>query len=335
MLSNNLLADPELRAGLAYGLDVPADPETERLAEFVARAFGPTTAAVIHYGSRAQRSGHRPESAHDFFVILDHYAPGYRSLHDALGTGYSPATAAALARVLPPNVISILTVIGGRPMQAKCAVLTQRDLARLCSPRAEDHFTQGRLFQAVQLVWVRDEAARAATVDALIAARAGTFWWGRPSLPPQFDVEQYCRTLLETSFAAEIRPEGNDRVTQLLAAQHDTMTTVYGRLLDRLAAVRLVTRDGNVHRLATPVTPLERARVRAYFARSKARATTRWVKYVALYDNWLDYIVKKIARRGGQMVELTERERRWPLIFLWPRAFEYLRTRPQRRRDAA
>lgn len=335
-LSNISSADPALRAALAHGLDAPADPDTLRLAGFLAGAFGPATAAIIHYGSRAQRSGARPESAHDFFVILDAYAEGYRHLHDTVETGYSAATATMLASVLPPNVIRVIAPVGGRRMEAKCAVLTQRDLERLCSPRAKDHFTRGRLFQQVQLVWTRDAASRAATVEALLTARAGTFDWARPFLPRTFDVERYCRVLLETSFAAEIRPESNDRIPQLLAAQRETLDRVYGPLLQALADSRLVTREANVHRLTTPPSAWEKVRLRLYFARSKVRATTRWIKYVALFDNWLEYIVQKIARRTGQQVELTEREKRWPLIFLWPRAIEFIRTRPQRRHhDAA
>jgi hypothetical protein len=54
-------------------------------------------------------------------------------------------------------------------------------------------------------------------------------------------------------------------------------------------------------------------------------ATTRWAKYAATYDGWLDFIVRKARRHGGQDIELTERERRLPLVFLWPRVFRYLR----------
>ena len=65
--------------------------------------------------------------------------------------------------------------------------------------------------------------------------------------------------------------------------------------------------------------------------RSKVRATLRWAKYVALYDDWLDYVVGKIARRSGVAIqEPSSRERRWPLIFLWPKAIRFLRSRPQR-----
>ena len=44
-------------------------------------------------------------------------------------------------------------------------------------------------------------------------------------------------------------------------------------------------------------------------------------------------VVRKVARRSGVTIELTARERRWPLIFLWLKAIQYLRSRPQRRSD--
>ncbi len=204
-----------------------------------------------------------------------------------------------------------------------------RDFRRLCGPRAPDHFTRGRLFQHVQLVWTRDERSRQETLDALLDARVGTIDWSRPYLPSVFNSESYCRRLLETSFAAEIRPEGGERIAALIAAQRDVVLPVYDSLLQWLVDARIVAQEGNVYRLTAPAGPLRRGANRLYFLKSKARATARWLKYVALYEGWLDYIVQKIARRSGRTIELTERERRWPLIFLWPKVIEYVRTRPQ------
>ena len=45
---------------------------------------------------------------------------------------------------------------------------------------------------------------------------------------------------------------------------------------------------------------------------------------MALYDDWLDYVVHKLERRSGVRLELTSLERRWPPIFLWPRALRFL-----------
>ena len=321
--------EPALRAALLLGVDAPPSADTSRLATFLAQSFGPTTAAVIHYGSYAQSSDARPDSAHDFFVVVDRYADAYHTLSATVRPTYSPRTATTLARVLPPNVISLTLAESGRALRAKCAVLSVRDLRRLCSSRAADHFTRGRLFQHVQLVWTRDARSRQEALDALLDARVGTFDWSRPYLPSVFNAESYCRRLLETSFAAEIRPEGGERIAALIAAQRDVVLPVYDSLLQWLVASRIVAQEGIVYRLTSPAGLIRRVASRLWFLKSKARATLRWLKYVALYEGWLEYIVQKIARRSGRTIVLTERERRWPLIFLWPKVIEYVRTRPQ------
>ena len=325
------VADPALRSALAAGLDSPASSATGELAGFLAHGFGCSTAAIIHYGSHAQRSDARPESAHDFFVVVDDYLAAYRSLAESVGTSYAPEKAARLNRVLAPNVVAITDSDVTPPLAAKCAILSVRDFRRACSARARDHFTQGRLFQHAQLVWTRDSRTRDIVVDSLLEARARTFDWGRGYLPPRFDVDTYCRVLLETSFGAEVRPEGPERIALLLAAQRETMVRMYAELLRSLADERILTREGNVYTDPAPPGALERLGVGLYFKRSKLRATFRWLKYMSLYDDWQDYLLRKLERRSGVHVELTERERRWPLIFLWPKALRYLRTRPQRR----
>jgi hypothetical protein len=70
-----------------------------------------------------------------------------------------------------------------------------------------------------------------------------------------------------------------------------------------------------------------RLRLEAYFRRTKARATARWLKHTVTFEGWLDYIVRKASRHTGEPIELSARERRWPLVFLWGRVFRYLRAR--------
>jgi len=324
-------SDAVLRTALATGLDSARSARTDQLAAFLADACGDTTVAVVHYGSHAQQSQPKPESAHDFFVIVDRYRDAYRSLALRGVARFRPRVAALLNHLLAPNVIRV-TVPGVTPtLEAKCAVYSWSDFRLAASPHARDHFALGRLFQHVQIAWTRDQESTQRVIDLLIGARIATFAWGSPYLPRQFDVDAYCRILLETSFAAEIRPEGSERVDMLLAAQRETLLPVYTALLDQLVQHRILTRNGKVYTLASLVGKWAKFRAAMYFRRSEVRATSRWLKYIALYDDWLEYILQKIARRSGVSVELTERERRWPLIFLWPKAIHYLRSRPQRR----
>ena len=323
-------AEGALRAALALGLEGPEPGGATELALGLAGAFGPATAAVVHYGSHAQRTGAPADSAQDFFVILDQYPAAYRALAAHLDTRFRPGAASLLNRILPPNVISVTP--RGLTAQAKCAVLSLPDLTRGCSGRARDQFVRGRRFQPVRLAFSRDAASREAVTEALIEARACTFEWVRPFLPRRFDAPGYCMALLRTSFAHEIRPEGHERLSVLLEDQRGTLLPVYAALLEDLAARGVLAREGDTYRDLDPPGALARTRRRLWFARSKARATLRWAKYIALYDDWLDYVVRKVERRGGVRIELTERERRWPLLFLWPRALRFLIHRPQRRR---
>lgn len=319
-----------LEAALAVGLDQPAGADAAEFSVFLARAFGPTTVAIVHYGSRAQGRQPRADSAFDFFVIVDRYREAYESLAATIGTSYSPRTAAALATVLAPNVIAVNQSAERR---GKACVISLRDLQRACSAHPRDHFTQGRLLQFVLLTWTRDGAAAHAVSQAIAQARARTFGWGRPSLPERFTVDDYVYAVLGRSLAGEIRPESGDHARTLVDAQRDSLRTIYTPLLTHLASqgVLTVEADGHTYRLASPPGRREAMGTALYFHRSKLRNTTRLLKHVVLYEGWLDYIVRKIDRSGGGQIALTDRERRWPLIFLWPKVFHYLRTRPQRR----
>jgi hypothetical protein len=320
----------ELLSTVALGLDSPGQPDAASLAAFLAGAFGSSTAAVVHYGSHVTAGTHRPGSALDFFVVVADYGAAYRSVVAGAETGMDAERAARLARRLPPNVVSVVDPATG--LHAKCAVYSLSDFRAACGEHAPDHFAQGRLFQQVQLLFARGGAEREEVHSLLVGVRLRTLAWGRPYLPARFDAAAYCRALLDTSFGAEIRPEKADRTAELLAGQAPVLHPAFTAVL-RLHALdgSLEERDG-LFSLARPVTAGERARLAAYFARSKARATLRWAKYVALYDDWLDYVVKKVERRTGQAIDLTPRERRWPLVFLWPRAIRFLRDRPQHRR---
>jgi hypothetical protein len=318
-------------------LDHPGGSDATELSAFLASAFGPTTVAIIHYGSRAQGRQPRADSAYDFFVVVDRYRDAYESLKATIGTAYSPGTATALAGILAPNVIAVTQPAddeADRPeRRVKICVISLRDLQRACSPHPPDHFTQGRLLQFVLITWTRD-AARATTVrEAIAQARARTWVWGRPSLPPTFTVDDYAYAVLGRSLSGEIRPESGDHARTLVTAQQDTLRAIYEPLLAHLTSTGELTRaaDGRTYTLVHPPGRMEAMGIRWYFHRSKIRATTRLLKHVVLYEGWLDYIVRKIDRSTGTTIELTDRERRWPMIFLWPKVIHYLRTRPQRR----
>ena len=177
-------------------------------------------------------------------------------------------------------------------------------------------------------------------VPAADARRAAWEWptpactlaWVAPSLSGAFSVEDYLVAALRRSLSGEIRPEQADHARTLVAAQMATLGPLYREVLNaEVASGRFVAEGLGRYRLRGAPSAWDRLRVRLYFHHSKVRATVRLLKHVVLYEGWLDYIVRKVERSGNPRVELTEREKRWPLIFLWSRVIRFIWTRPQKR----
>jgi hypothetical protein len=308
---------------------LPAEPSAEgaAVARAVAEAGGPDVRAVVFFGSRKSRARPDPWSAYDFFVLVRGYRGFYRALR-AAGRQRRPSwLMAALNGVLPPNQIS-LTVAGsgGAAAHAKCAVVSLSTFARETSARRRDHFFLGRLFQPTEVVFAADAEAAQEVIDGLTRAHDLTLDWARPWLPERFDVDAYTRRLLQVSYRGEIRPEPAGRADALWEAQRDGLRAAYRVLLaERAARGDLREVEAGVYALAHPAGTGERWRRALYFRGSLVRATVRWLKHIVTFEGWLDFIVRKARRHSGQEIELTPRERRWPLVFLWPRVFRYLR----------
>jgi hypothetical protein len=320
-------------------IDVPApnggvpafeqDPTTDALVREMLRIAVEPPAAVLLFGSRLAGTTPGAHSAYDLILLLDDYRAFYRRLHDSGRHRRSPAVLGALARVLAPNIIAFDAGLPGGAL-AKVMVLTQDDFARGLSRRAPDHFLRGRLVQRVVTLWVRD-ATVAFTIDRLLAdARRDVLRWAAPWLPTQFTAGELIRSMLEVSYAGEVRPESAERVAAVFEAQRNHLEPTYRKLLEEAEADGRVVRVTDAHgptlswRLADPATLADGVGWRLYFARSKIRATTRWLKHVVTFDDWLTYIQRKVQRRTGMVIEVTPMERRMPLILLWPKVFRVL-----------
>jgi hypothetical protein len=302
-------------------------PEVTAAASQLALLGGDAVLGVVFFGSRRSGAAHADSfSAHDFFVVVGAYLPFYTSLHRKGAIHRGPRLMALVSHALPPTQLSLRLETGShQPFHAKCSIVDIRSFQRETSLRRRDHFCIGRLFQPSEVVYAATPAAGEAILDALVSAHTETYAWVRPWLAGSFDAEAYCRTLLRVSLSQEIRPEPEGRAQALFAAQRDEIVPAYEGFLADLVLVGELLPEGEGFRLARPVSLGERLRLRAYFARSLVRATLRWAKHMVTFEGWLDYILRKVRRHGGADIELSPRERRLPLLFLWPRLFRYLR----------
>lgn len=303
------------------------------LARELAAASGGTVEAILLYGSHLLGARPDPHSALDFVVVVSAYRPFYQALHDAGEMHRRVGVLVTLARVLPPNVIAFTPGDGERGI-AKCLVVSRQDLLAALGPAPRDHFLLGRLVQKVALVWSPDGRAVPWLDEALAHARDGVLSWVGPYLDEPFDAEAVGRTLLEVCYRGELRPEARDRSATIFDTQREHFRQVLAPLLAAEADAGRLLAGPDGYRLARPVSPAHRRAWDRHFRRSKVRATARWLKHMVTFDNWLPYVHRKAERRLGTPIVLTRLERRWPLVFLWPRAVRVLLSRPEREAPA-
>lgn len=295
-------------------------------------ACGANLVSVIFFGSRLLGTSPNPHSAADLLVVVEDYRQFYHDLGRVLPARRRASIMAVLNRILPPNIISVKDP-GDLRAGAKCFIVNTLDLRRGLSAGARDHFFRGRMMQRFQIVYARSEQDADYLERQLLTARQITLDWVPLYLPVWFAVLDYCRRMMEVSYASEIRPESRARVHEVAESQRHYFRLSYGRILnDAVAAGRLVG-EGDMYRLATPPKRFQRVCWKVFFQKSRMRATLRWWKYMLTFDDWLDYIAQKVERRTGLHIELTPAERRFPIILLWPKAFRVFKV--MREQDAA
>jgi hypothetical protein len=276
---------------------------------------------VIFFGSRSSAVLSTAASAYDLVLVCDEPGRFYRSVHRAGLLRRNPMILATLDGILAPTQVRLAR----DPWLVKASVVSTAALLRATSTSRPDQFLAGRLFQDVHVVWSRDALISERTEAAIDSARRMTLDWASPDLPARFGPSDYVRQLFRTSFRFEVRPETRGRADALFAAQSDRLVPLFTGVLARLAAEgRLHAHPDGTFSLASPVGAGKRLSLRLFLEWSRVRATARWPKHAITFDGWLDYIVKKAERHSGETIVLSPLERRFPLIFMWPRVFRFL-----------
>lgn len=314
----------------------PTDPHADRLVQSLIEVAGDDQIrTVVLYGSRLVQASPDRFSAYDLVLVVENYRAFYEALARAGLSRRPPALQAALNHVLAPNVVAFAPEGWNDGPVAKIMVLEPAALERALSRHAPDHFLKGRLVQRVALLHSRDGAASDWIVRLVTDAHYDILRWAGPFLEESFTPAEAALRMLQVSYRGEVRPEAADRVLDVFESQQPFLPDVLARVLaDAADAGELRLAGGNYQFVRVP-SSRERWSVRLYFARSKVRATARWLKHVVTFDNWLDYIARKVERRTGTRVEITPWERRLPYLLLWPKVVRVLRERPARLRTGA
>jgi hypothetical protein len=292
----------------------------------ICRRHGDAVAAILFYGSCLRAN--TLDGVLDFYVLVDSYH-----------TAYASPLLTALNTALPPNVFYMEVQDDQRTLRAKYAVISSADFQRAVTLRSIHAIVWGRFCQPFVLAYSRDDQARATVIQAateavltLVTRTVALLLSGHGSW--EFQPAVLWQRGFQETYRSELRPEHPAAVRSLYEAateRYDCVARTALHILEQRGVLRLLQEGQQLI-----VTMEERSQRRLRNAwrwrlpLAKALYALRLLKSAGTFGDWLPYALWKLHRHTGIQIELTERQRRHPLIWGWPVIFKLLARRDLR-----
>jgi len=291
-----------LSSHIASELNEPLPAAVQAFAAEIAAHGGAHVAAVLFYGSNL-RSG-ALDGVLDFYVLVDSLRGWHRR-----------RLPAAANRILPPNILLFERDHGEQTLRAKVAVLRVDQFHKAMHRRSLDTTMWARYAQPAALAWVRDEIARAATVQSITRAVVSAADWAARLGPASGSANDFWDALFRRTYGAELRVEKASRARMLTSFASER----YAALLPlawRAAGVHASTEaDG---RLRPLLSARSRQRAKSEWRRrqllGKPLNLARLVKTAYTFKGGVDYVIWKIERHSGYKLGLKPWQRRHPVL---------------------
>jgi hypothetical protein len=271
----------------------PVAPAAAAMADFCRARHGEAAIAVLFYGSCLRQSDQAlGEALLDFYVLVDDYARAYDSRLMAWANA-----------LLPPNVFYVEMPYEGGWIRAKYAVMSLDQFVAGCGRGARNVSIWARFCQPARLPWARDAATRRRLGAALADACRTMLWHAWPAVPnTHAPVEMDALSVWERGFretyAAELRSETGDRAVSLVNADRLRYQQIARHVLPELRAGGVAA--GQVWRKRRWI--------------GKSLNYLRLVKAAFTFDGAVDYVLWKVRRHSGVVIDVSDWQRRHPLL---------------------
>lgn len=266
----------DLRDLVAAELAEPVDPKVTAMAAAIAAQYDEASRAVLFYGS-CLREKQLDGLMLDFYLIVSDYR-----------AAYDKSWMAAANRLIPPNVFPF----AHGELAAKYAVLSEADFARLNGPATRNVSVWARFAQPSRLAWAKDETARAKAVEAVTEAAPTLL--GAAGKRDSEDMLDWWRRAFSLTYSVELRAERKERSQSVV----DSDPERYLRFGEAAAAL-----------VGSNAGGWGRRRIEG-----KALSVLRLAKASATYAGGAEYIAWKINRHAGTDFQLSEWQKRHPLL---------------------
>jgi hypothetical protein len=266
----------DLTALVADELGKAVDARVMSMAAALAAKYGAASRSVLFYGS-CLRETQLDGLMLDFYLVVSDYR-----------AAFGKSWMATANRLIPPNVFPF----EHDGLMSKYAVLSEADFHRLNGPETLNVSVWARFAQPSRLVWAKDRSAEDKAIAAV--ARAAPTLLGSAGRVADEGILEWWRRAFALTYSAELRAERKGRGNSVVDSDPERYLA-FGE-----AALSFV--------------PANSGRWGLRRLQGKTLSVLRLAKASATYAGGPDYIAWKINRHAGTRIELTDWQRRHPLL---------------------
>jgi hypothetical protein len=266
----------DLTALVADELGKAVDARVMSMAAALAAKYGAASRSVLFYGS-CLRETQLDGLMLDFYLVVSDYR-----------AAFGKSWMATANRLIPPNVFPF----EHDGLMSKYAVLSEADFHRLNGPETLNVSVWARFAQPSRLVWAKDRSAEDKAIAAV--ARAAPTLLGSAGRVVGEGILEWWRRAFALTYSAELRAERKGRGNSVVDSDPERYLA-FGE-----AALSFV--------------PANSGRWGLRRLQGKTLSVLRLAKASATYVGGPDYIAWKINRHAGTRIELTDWQRRHPLL---------------------
>lgn len=299
----------QLSALIKNQITQPASPALEAVKNSLLETYPGAVQAILYYGS-CLRSNNPFDGLVDLYVLVNEYP-----------RAYSKQPLLALTnRLLPPNVFYLETASQQQIIRSKYAVFSLADFEKACSRAWFNSYIWGRFCQPSRLLYAQDDSIMQTLTSALSQAAITFTERVTPALVSTFNSEVFWSTGLSLSYRTELRPEQPGRALEIYhydQGYYDSLT----ELLLTITNAATPNSDDSSKNYQNQANPWQHKQCLTSWAirriQGKCLSLARLIKAAFTFQGGVDYIAWKIERHSGVQINVTDKLRRYPLIYGW------------------
>ncbi|TWS96840.1 hypothetical protein [Reyranella sp. CPCC 100927] len=302
-----------LRALLAREANQTVSAAARAMSDAIVARHKSCLLATLFYGSCLRPAddgdgtvvgpGRAEERLMDFYAVVDDVRRANTGALAALGN-----------RFLPPNVFYLEVPYDGTRVRCKYAIVTLAQFRRLVKEDTLQNYFWGRFCQPTAVPFARS-GMRDALVESLADAVTTAVKTTAPLFATSFSARDLWVRVFSESYGAELRPESAERPAHV----HDAHAARYTELTPAALAAAGFPSVSDADGRFAPVAgaDVQRRTRRAWIRRrwlGKTLNILRLMKAVFTFEGGADYVAWKIQRHSGVRVDMSDWQRRHPLL---------------------